>query len=856
MPTYNGETLTITLDAPVDGVLNMDWISVYSGWKDWLRAGSANNMRYPQAFRTTGGDPVNALLNSGAYWFLRNDLGWRIKPYESDGDYYVSGNLAAENSSLPMLIPTTGDYTVGIFGLQPITQGFSTTLAEGLEYNLFNDGVWIDAVNGEAGTTFPLGTPAFPCSNLTDAHTILHTKGLKKFFFLSDYTFTSSDILSDGYEFWGQGLQSTTFTFETGSSLLGSEIFNAKIAGPIAGIIGFTDCMLSGGELVSPAQFAGDIVVQNCLIGGTNVLPTLYSGDLYIIDCWAIPTLGVAPILDMNDCTGTIQIRNYSGFLTIKNCTESNDVRAFLNSGGITLDSTVTSGDFILTGTGTLTDNSTGTTINTDALISKDIMADAVWDDPITLSEHNVDNSAGKILRSLSPVLTGTAQGSGTGSNQIELAAEASSTDGAYDPSKISIISGTGVGQSRLILQYDGSTKIATVDRNWKVAPDNTSEYSIIGDYGREHVHEGLCQTAATQTITLGTLAGGSNDIYKYQLIFIRSGPGDDQVRLITAYNGTTKVATVSEPWSQIPDSTSAYAILPAHIHDMSEIVDAVWDEATADHTTDGSYGEELATKADIAAASSTAQNYAISGTVVYGTVLSGTYASLTSRDNTYWQIEEDGTNGITIEATFNLPSVDHRAGTVNIFGRYEGLPATVHYIDLFAYNYETSSWEQLQETFMPGGNTSDDTFSHEYFERHIARSNSNEVKIRLVHNVTTYNATHDIFLDYMDVSSIEVITAADIADAVWDEPIADHTSVGTTGLTVQKILGMTLENHVEDDIVRDASGNKTSSIIYCYNSASNATTHDKLTGITAKYVVTGNFDANNRVTSFSVILQ
>jgi hypothetical protein len=98
--------------------------------------------------------------------------------------------------------------------------------------------------------------------------------------------------------------------------------------------------------------------------------------------------------------------------------------------------------------------------------------------------------------------------------------------------------------------------------------------------------------------------------------------------------------------------------------------------------------------------------------------------------------------------------------------------------------------------------------------------------------------------------------TPSQIADAVWDEPINTHVASGTTGLAMQRLLGMTLENHVEDDITRDANGNKTHSIIYCYNSAVNATTHDKVTGITAKYVVTGNFDANNRVTSFSVILQ
>ena len=211
-------------------------------------------------------------------------------------------------------------------------------------------------------------------------------------------------------------------------------------------------------------------------------------------------------------------------------------------------------------------------------------------------------------------------------------------------------------------------------------------------------------------------------------------------------------------------------------------VTDSVWDETLSDHTTVGTYGEELATKADIAASVSTVETYALSGTAVQGTVASGTYASLSSKDNTYWQITEDATNGIQVDMTFNLPNSDCKAGSINVFGRYTGQPGLTHYQELWAYNYESASWELLVEEFMPGGNTSDDTYSHEYSERHIDRTSSNEVQIRLLHNTSTYNASHNLYLDYVDVSCVEVVTAADIADAVWDEASADHLVVGSTG--------------------------------------------------------------------------
>jgi hypothetical protein len=130
------------------------------------------------------------------------------------------------------------------------------------------------------------------------------------------------------------------------------------------------------------------------------------------------------------------------------------------------------------------------------------------------------------------------------------------------------IETGTGAGQTRLILQYNGSTKVATVDRDWRVNPDNTSEFVILGDAGRESVNEGLAQAATTTTITLNTSASTSDDAYNGQLVFIRSGTGQDQIALVEDYVGSTKVATIrtrsaNGEWAIVPDTTSAYVMIP-----------------------------------------------------------------------------------------------------------------------------------------------------------------------------------------------------------------------------------------------------------------------------------------------------
>jgi hypothetical protein len=221
-------------------------------------------------------------------------------------------------------------------------------------------------------------------------------------------------------------------------------------------------------------------------------------------------------------------------------------------------------------------------------------MIDEIWDEVLTGATHNVPASSGRRIRQLSStvVLDGTAVGSGTGTDQIELNGDAATYDGAYDPAVIAITSGTGIGQCRMILEYDGATKIATVDRDWKILPDATSEYIISAHPGREHVNEGLLTGAGAGTAKLNPLASTTDDIYVGQTLFIRAGTGADQAYPIISYDGATQTATLNRDWEIVPDTTSAYVILPPSSVSKNYIAESVWDAAIADHDTAGSFGE------------------------------------------------------------------------------------------------------------------------------------------------------------------------------------------------------------------------------------------------------------------------
>lgn len=191
------------------------------------------------------------------------------------------------------------------------------------------------------------------------------------------------------------------------------------------------------------------------------------------------------------------------------------------------------------------------------------------WDVLLTGASHNIATSAGRRLRQLSSVVVtdDTAEVSNSpGINQIQLSSAESVIDGTFDPGIVGLVAGTGAGQCRMILEYEGATRLATLNRDWKIAPDATTEYIILCSEGGLHVNEGLAQGGSNTSITLNSLASSTDNVYNGQRVFLVSGPGQDQVGRVTAYNGTTKVATIDTTlngWAVNPDNTTGYIMVP-----------------------------------------------------------------------------------------------------------------------------------------------------------------------------------------------------------------------------------------------------------------------------------------------------
>lgn len=227
----------------------------------------------------------------------------------------------------------------------------------------------------------------------------------------------------------------------------------------------------------------------------------------------------------------------------------------------------------------------------------KPVLADAedsVCDALLIGSNHNIATSLGKRIREIGAfaIESGTAQG-GT-SNSITLAATTNSIDGIFNRNLIVLTDNTGVGQTRTIVDYNGTTKKVVVDRDWRVTPDDTTVYQVIPDDTPLTVDHGVARGGTSTTITIREYASSVDDAYLCNIVTVIAGKGRGQARLVGSYNGTSKVVTIcGDNWVEIPDTTSIYVMMPYGTTCTACFADSALESISTniiENITDGSY--------------------------------------------------------------------------------------------------------------------------------------------------------------------------------------------------------------------------------------------------------------------------
>lgn len=242
-------------------------------------------------------------------------------------------------------------------------------------------------------------------------------------------------------------------------------------------------------------------------------------------------------------------------------------------------------------------------------------MATAIWQDT-TSGDFTTGSSIGKSL------FTGSAPGTGgglllAGSNAATTFATLTST-GAFTVNSVVNVPQTGDNYARLGAPAGASVSadIAAVktllptalvggrmdSSLGAVASGAITRAGFAADTGLQTIRSNTAAAGGSTSITLDASASASNSYYLNDKVYITGGTGVGQARTISAYNGTSKVATVTA-WVTNPDNTSTFAILPddavsgASAPTASQVATAVWQDLMAggDFGTSSSIGKLFA---------------------------------------------------------------------------------------------------------------------------------------------------------------------------------------------------------------------------------------------------------------------
>ncbi len=269
----------------------------------------------------------------------------------------------------------------------------------------------------------------------------------------------------------------------------------------------------------------------------------------------------------------------------------------------------------------------------TAAITTTEAVADAIWDE--ATSGHATAGTFGQVLQ---PIRAATAQAGAAGT--ITLDASASATDDLYNGAWVVLTGGTGVGQARLIYDYVGSSKVATIAPNWITNPSSDSVFVIIP---ATFVHGALSLGAGAITsatfgsgaITASAIAAdaiGASELAADAITEIQSGLATAasvaalnnlsaaQVNaevdtaladihldhlLAATYDPASKPGAADALLNELVESDAGVARFTANALEQApsggggltaaDIADAVWEEAISDHSgTTGSTAEAL----------------------------------------------------------------------------------------------------------------------------------------------------------------------------------------------------------------------------------------------------------------------
>lgn len=260
----------------------------------------------------------------------------------------------------------------------------------------FGEKITIDHTHGYNIATFAgdmnkLGNMEFPVDNFVDAVILANNYHFNHLYVKHTNTLSIANV--EDMIICGTGAMTSALTIEEAANCGDVWIKDTRLSGSLDGRVRVECCMIAGIN-----YFNGTII--DCQLSNDPII--LYgTSTAKLLHCrWGMESGGLDPsVIDCNHQPTPLIMYEYIGYVKITNRTV--DALSTINFNGILeIDASCTAGTFMLSGNGTVIDNSTGTCVVDDSrVVNKENISDAVWEENLHL--HTGNDTAGQLVHDI-----------------------------------------------------------------------------------------------------------------------------------------------------------------------------------------------------------------------------------------------------------------------------------------------------------------------------------------------------------------------------------------------------------------------------------------------------------------------
>lgn len=245
-------------------------------------------------------------------------------------------------------------------------------------------------------------------------------------------------------------------------------------------------------------------------------------------------------------------------------------------------------------------------------------LVDDVWDEVLTGATHNIAASAGRRMRAIGDVVSGTVNDASATITSF-ISTLTGGHDDHFSDQTLYFIDGNLAGMSRIITTYTSATKEITFDEALPEAPGNGDAFDVnpvhvhtqsqIADVVWDEVVTGhtinnttgkilkgisegwiadegsVNDVSATTTTFISDLTNATSSFFRDTTVAFISGALKGQTRIVSDYNGTTKAFTFDEAFTSAPANTDQFIVLAQHTHTITTIKESTRAEMDSNST-------------------------------------------------------------------------------------------------------------------------------------------------------------------------------------------------------------------------------------------------------------------------------